>query len=110
MTDDTDMPIEQWLQLRKDEAPLIDPATAEVFWHYTQVIDPYGVLTEIPDGCDCVGRSYFARRPGSDIWVWFGDLPEETRDALWGRHSSKLAFPAGLEGLLGNDDADIVPF
>ena len=26
----------------------------------------------------------------------FGDLPEETRDALWRRHKSKLAFPAGL--------------
>lgn len=22
-----------------------------------------------------VGREYFARRPGSEIWVWFGDLP-----------------------------------
>ena len=34
---------------------------------------------------------------GSDIWVHFRDLPDETRDALWEKHKSQLAFPAGLE-------------
>lgn len=38
----------------------------------------------------------FARSPGSDIWVWFGDLPDEVAKELWKMHSSKLAFPAGL--------------
>jgi hypothetical protein len=32
--------------------------------------------------------------------VNFHDLPDDTRDALWERHQSKLAFPAGLEKLL----------
>jgi hypothetical protein len=41
---------------------------------------------------------YFARSPGSDIWVEFGDLADDTRERLWARHSRKLAFPAGLEG------------
>ena len=43
-----------------------------------------------------MGREYFARAPGSDIWVLFDDLPEATRTALWDRHKQKLAFPAGL--------------
>jgi hypothetical protein len=61
-----------------------------------QVLDPYGVYPELPDDCYCVGRAYFARRPGSDVWVEFGDLPKKTRDALWKRHQAKLAFPAAL--------------
>jgi hypothetical protein len=44
-------------------------------------------------------RIYFARSPGSDIWVGFGDLPTATQDALWNTHEKKLAFPAGLEAL-----------
>jgi hypothetical protein len=38
---------------------------------------------------------------GSDMWVWFGDLPDTTRNALWEKHKSKLAFPAGLFGSQG---------
>ena len=30
------------------------------------------------------------------MWVHFDDLPEATRDALWEKHRSELAFPAGL--------------
>jgi hypothetical protein len=62
-----------------------------------QTLDPYGVEPDLPEEYQQVGRNYFARSPGSDVWVWFGDLPDETRNALWGRHSKKLAFPAGLE-------------
>jgi hypothetical protein len=75
----------------------IDPETAEVFWRYAQVLDPYGVYPELPEDHQLVGREYFARAPGSDVWVDFGDLPTATRDALWEKHSSKLAFPAGLD-------------
>jgi hypothetical protein len=78
----------------------IDPDTAEVNWHYAQTLDSYGVDPNLPEECRQIGREYFARSPGSDIWVHFHDLPEETRDALWERHESKLAFPAGLEQLL----------
>lgn len=45
-----------------------------------------------------VGREYFARAPRSDIWVEFGDLPDETRERLWNRHNANLMFPSGLEG------------
>ena len=92
------MTVEDWLAIRKEEGLKIDPSTAEVSWCYAQVLDPYGVDAELPEECQCVGRAYFARRPDSEVWVWFGDLPAKSRDALWERHKSKLAFPAGLEG------------
>ncbi len=90
--------IEEWLAIRKAEALKIDPDTAEVHWEYGQTLDPYGVYPELPDEFQQIGREYFARVPGSQIWVSFGDLPEETRDRLWARRGRNLAFPAGLEG------------
>ena len=91
---DSDMTMEQWLQIRKEEAMRIDPETAEVEWSYRETFDPYGIGLELSDEERQVGREYFARSRGSDIWVWFGDLPKETRNRLWEMHSSKLAFPA----------------
>src|SRR6516165_3201456 len=87
---------EIWLALRKEAGLKIDPETAEVEWTYAQTLDPYGVYRDLPEDCQQVGREYFARSPESDVWVNFEDLPEATRDALWKRHHSKLAFPAGL--------------
>jgi hypothetical protein len=95
----TDEERTEFLRIRKEAGLKIDPETAEVAWDYRQVVDPYGIYPSHPES-DCVGRAYFARAPGSDIWVEFGDLPDSTRDALWVRHRSKLAFPAGLEDLL----------
>jgi len=89
--------IEEFLAIRKEEGLKIDPKTAEVMWIYAQTLDPYGVYSDLPEECQQVGREYFARSPGSDIWVNFGDLPETTRDALWGKHKRQLAFPAGFE-------------
>jgi hypothetical protein len=96
--------IEQWLAVRKAEGLKIDPATAEVDWTYAQTLDPYGFYPDLPEDCQQVGRAHFARRPGSEVWVVFGDLPEKTREALWNRHKTKLAFPAGLEGLLEEEN------
>ena len=93
---DDQMTVEQWLAIRKEAGLHIDPETAEVLWTYAQTPDPYGVDPDLPEECQQVGREYFARSPGSDVWVWFGVLPEATEDALWGKHKSKLAFPAGL--------------
>jgi hypothetical protein len=76
----------------------IDPATAEVMWEYGYTLDPYGVH-ELLDEEKQIGRAYFARSPGSDVWVSFYDLPDATAAALWDKHSSKLAFPAGLFGI-----------
>jgi hypothetical protein len=84
-----------WLASRKEAGLKIDPETAEVEWTYAQTLDPYGVYPLLPEEY-CVGREYFARSPGDDVWVWFGDLPQATRNALWEKHKAKLAFPAGL--------------
>ena len=94
---DDQLTVEQWLQIRRDEGPRIDPETAEVIWTYGQTLDPYGVQPDLPKELQQVGREYFARNPGSEIWVWFGDLPALASDRLWEMHRSKLAFPAGLE-------------
>lgn len=88
--------IKKWLEIRKEAGLKIDPETAEVDWTYAQTLDPYGVDPELPEEYQQVGREYFARSPGSDVWVNFGDLPKGTSDALWRKHRSKLAFPAGL--------------
>jgi hypothetical protein len=76
---------EQWLAVRKEAALRVDPETAEVDWTYGQILDPYGVDPDLPEECQCIGRVYFARSPGSAVWVWFGDLPEATHDRLWAR-------------------------
>jgi hypothetical protein len=93
--ENSQMTKEQWLAVRKEAALKIDPETAEVLWDYALTLDPYGI-GGVPEEYQQVGREYFARSPGSDIWVWFGDLPDTTRDALWEKHKSRLAFPAGL--------------
>jgi hypothetical protein len=83
--------------IRKEAGVKIDPETAEVDYSMTQTCDPYGICEWSAEEMQ-IGRAYFARSPGSDVWVEFGDLPEATRDALWKKHKSKLAFPAGLPG------------
>ncbi|CAN5364143.1 hypothetical protein BH10PSE9_BH10PSE9_14120 [soil metagenome] len=90
------LPVSQWLEIRKEAGRTIDPATAEVIWSDEQTLDPYGIDEALPEECQQVGREYFARARGSDIWVSFGDLPTGIREALWAKHSNQLAFPAGL--------------
>jgi hypothetical protein len=103
----TDEERQAWLAIRKEAGLKIDPETAEVDWNYASTTDPYGIYPPLPEEvCDCVGRAYFARAPGNDVWVNFGDLPEATRDALWKKHRSKLAFPAGLEALFTAGEQD----
>jgi hypothetical protein len=84
--------VEQWLAIRKEAGLHIDPNTAEVMWKYALTIDPYGVYPGSEDTCGQVGREYFARAPGSNVWVRFGDLPKATGDLLWEKHKSKLAL------------------
>jgi hypothetical protein len=79
--------IEEWLAIRKEEGLKIDPETAEVIWLYAEDLDPYGVMDEweLPWEFRQVGRNCFTRAPGSDIWVWSGDLPDEAREKLCNR-------------------------
>ena len=92
-----DAETEAWLPVRKDAAQKIDPETAKVTWVYANIMDPYGVDPQ--EEYQQYGREFFARVPGSDIWVWFGDLPACVRDRLLELHRRSLFFPAGLHGL-----------
>lgn len=77
---------EEFLASRKEAALKIDPETAEATWEYGSVRDPYYLFDHRDDwGEDNVGRNYFVRSPGSDVWVLEGDLPEKVRAALWER-------------------------
>jgi hypothetical protein len=81
----------------------IDPETAEVAWIYAQTLDPYGDDPNLPEECRQIGREYFARSPGSDLWILFDDLPKATCDALWKKHTEKQGPPP-------EDPSDEVPF
>jgi hypothetical protein len=92
---------EIWHALLEIAGRQIDPETAQVCSMHRQVVDPYGVYPDLPDECDCIGRCYFARAPGSRVWIEFGDLPEATREALWMR---------ARDGHLPSNIDDEVPF
>ena len=72
----------KFTQGRRAAGKLIDPATAVMIWHWAQVLDPYGVLEDLPEDAYCIGRAYFVRGPSSDTWVEIGDLPEATRQEV----------------------------
>ena len=91
----TNMTNEQWRAACKEAGQKIDPETAEVLWEHGSGLDPYGLHDLAGERDDYVQRNYFARSPGSETWVWFGDLPAAVRDALWEKHKSRLvAFPS----------------
>ena len=97
-----ELTIEQWLQIRKEEGRKINPDIAEVSWHYAPTSDPYGIYRDLPEVCQQVGPVHIARSPGSDMWVSFCDLPDETRERLWERLCPDCRFPSGfLESLDG---------
>jgi hypothetical protein len=74
----------RWLTKRQEEALKIDPETAEVFFNWGSVVDPYGLYPD-PDADYCIGRNYFARSPTSEVWVSFDDLPTAVCDRLSAR-------------------------
>jgi hypothetical protein len=94
---------EQWLAVRKDAGLKIDPETAEVFWEYGQVCDRYR-LYDLTAEEDCIGRNYFARPPGTDVWVSFDDLPAAVRDRLWARMRAGEFDDEKLDWLFGDLD------
>jgi hypothetical protein len=75
---------EQWCAVRREEGLKIDAETAQVCCKYGSVLDPYG-LYDLTYEEDCIARNYFARTPGSDVWVEFDDLPDAVRYRLWAR-------------------------
>jgi hypothetical protein len=91
----TDEEYSEFLRHRREAGLKIHPATAEVCWFFEPEFDRYGLGLDPSSEQDFSGlteRRYFARSPGSDIWVEFDDLPVGTKDALWEMHGRKLAF------------------
>ena len=103
-SDRTQASKEQWLSVRKEQGLKIDPETAEVFCNYGYVVDPYG-LYDLTDEEKCVGRNYFARSPGSDVWVSFHDLPKAVCDRLWARIKAGDFNDDSLDWLFGDTNA-----
>lgn len=68
-------------KIRRAEALKLDPATAEIDWRYGYVCDPYGD-EDLPDEMKVIGRNYFARRPGGDVWVSQHDWPRSILEAM----------------------------
>lgn len=62
----------------------VDPSTAEVWFVYGEVIDPYCEFELSPEE-QCIGREWFAADPVERVAVHFYDLPAATRDALEGK-------------------------
>ncbi len=99
------MTVEEWLAVRKEVGLKLDLEVAEVEWTYALTCDPYGVYPELPGEWQQIGREYFARSLGSDIWVNFGDLPERTRGALWEKRNIKLGI-----ALSAPEEDEEIPF
>jgi hypothetical protein len=87
------MEIEEWLRARGEAGLKINPETAKVYWRHGQVLNPYGLDLDLPEGGHRIGRFYFARSPENEIWVEFGDLPDTTRTALEDRKDEEPPWP-----------------
>jgi hypothetical protein len=74
----------------------IDPSTAQIERWCAQTLDPYGDGLPLLPGTEQIGRENFARAPGSDIWVLFGDLPDATREAIWNRRERVTIVRIGI--------------
>ncbi len=108
--DDTLNPdVERWFETRKQEVLRIDLETAEVISarrYLADLVDPFGMHRDSRDGdlrdedlrdeLKLLCRVYFARNPGSAIWVCFDDPPDEIREKLEARNEDQVARPMSL--------------
>lgn len=95
--------IREFTERRKEAGLKIDPKTAETYMDMGECFDPYGIHPLLPrEAKDCPMKNWFVRSRGSDIWVWDGDLPQATRDALRNKHNPTLASQQA--GVTAEDD------
>ncbi len=88
------MEIREWLAIRREEALKIDPENVEMCRHYRYNGDPYFVDPNCPEEWCYLDKAYFVSTHGSEMWVWDGDLPEETRKRIWNRPLKPVSSPA----------------
>ena len=98
-TTEDQISVEEWLAIRKEAGITIDPQTAEVTWKYGYTTDPYGVYADLSDEEKQIGRVYFARAPGSNLWVHYDDLPDATLDALRGSEQERRSLAANDDNI-----------
>jgi hypothetical protein len=101
MSTESERTVEERRAIRKEAADQIDPETAEVFWMWGSLADPYGEFPDLPEKYHHIGRLYYARSPGSHVWVEFGDLPESDSKGIGGKAASRTR-PAALGRLMGD--------
>jgi hypothetical protein len=63
----------------------------------------------LPADAQVITRTYFARAPGGNVWVWFGDLPEATAAALWKKHERTLAAFPSPESMAAQASEQVMP-
>jgi hypothetical protein len=62
-----------------EDGKLIDPANCEAIRLYVDVGNPYGVG---PEDAGCIGGDWSVRALPDGKWIWFGDLPDATWEAV----------------------------
>jgi hypothetical protein len=86
---------DSFLTLIKEAALKIEPANAEIIWEYADPFDPYGIGLDLPEEARSASEFHselsYVSSPGSWLWVWSGDLPNETRQALRLKIAEKVA-------------------
>jgi hypothetical protein len=80
-------------RVRRKAGLEILPATAVVASWYVEEFDPYGDDPPPEEYRGYINREYFARSPGSDVWIHVDDLPA----TFWSERRQKLAFLAMCE-------------
>jgi hypothetical protein len=84
--------IGEFRERRRKAGLKIDPETAEICKDLTECCDPYGIDPLLPrEFKDQPAKTWYVRSPGSDIWVYIGDLPRTTSDALFGSQQAGVA-------------------
>src|SRR5262245_61392787 len=73
--------VEAFLADRKEAGKQIDPERCETIRYYVEELDVYG-LFDVPVEWSQSGKKTFVRNVPDGSWVWFGDLPEQTYEAL----------------------------
>ena len=75
--------IGEFRERRREAGLKIDPEAAEVFVDIREIWDPYYIDPLRPRELKGYpAKTWFARSPGSDVWVYSADLPVATKRAL----------------------------